>query len=130
MRSIRRLFHTSDLSAAGISSIDAHEKSFAAKRRAKSYDYPHNWMQALLPVTVQAGNEASFFEDLETCRRGLEEAKVARALLDWSKQTLPDLSWGKGGQDGSFIPSLEHEGFRYTLFSVWTYGRLEVQLKR
>lgn len=49
--------------------------------------------------------EASFFDDLQS-RTDSEEATVARKILDWSKRFFPEISWGKGGQDGSFIPVL------------------------
>jgi hypothetical protein len=67
-------------------------------------------------------NEASFFEELEA-RRGADEASVARKILEWAKTGPLYIWWGKGKNDGSFFPMLEHKGARHWLISVWTYGR-------
>jgi hypothetical protein len=74
-------------------------------------------------------DESSFFEDLEH-RRGRDEAQVARRILDWAEEKGLRLWWGKGMQDGSFFPMLDHGGEPHWTISVWTYGRLEVQFQQ
>jgi hypothetical protein len=76
----------------------------------------------------QRWDEDSFFADL-TARRGPEAAQVAQALLDWAKARGLRLWWGRGKQDGSFFPILDHAGESYWTISVWTYGSLEIQFK-
>jgi hypothetical protein len=70
-------------------------------------------------------DEASFFEDLKQ-KRGEKEAEVARTILAWGKKNLIRLWWGKGKQDGSFYPMLDHQGKEHWVTSVWTYGRVEI----
>jgi hypothetical protein len=48
-------------------------------------------------------DEVSFFQDLES-RRGVDEVKVARKILEWSKGKNLRIWWGKGAKDGSFFP--------------------------
>lgn len=74
-------------------------------------------------------DEPSFFRDLES-RRSPGEANVARAILEWARANELYIWWGKGKQDGSFFPMIEHKGMRHWLISVWTYGRLEVQFQQ
>lgn len=74
-------------------------------------------------------DEASFLADLEA-RRGSDEAAVARKILKWVETRPFNIWWGKGKNDGSFFPMLDHKGTRYWLISVWTYGRLEVQFQQ
>jgi hypothetical protein len=74
-------------------------------------------------------NQEFFFADLEA-RRGVEEASVATKILEWAEMRPFYIWWGKGKNDGSFFPMLEHKGARHWLISVWTYGRLEVQFQQ
>lgn len=60
----------------------------------------------------------------------MEEASVARKILEWAETRPFYIWWGKGKNDGSFFPMLEHKGARHWLISVWTYGRLEVQFQQ
>jgi hypothetical protein len=76
----------------------------------------------------------SFFADLEA-RNGAEAARVARELLEWSERHFDRISWGRGAADGAFQPILDtvsrSDGARrkVNLFSVWTYGRVEIHFQ-
>ena len=73
-------------------------------------------------------DEESFFKEL-TSRRSIEEAEIARKILDWAKDKLPRFWWGKGKQDGSFFPILDLNGEQYYPFAIWTYGKIEIQFQ-
>ena len=73
-------------------------------------------------------DEASFFLDLSQ-RRGEQEAAVARRLLDWAKNHGLRVWWGQGKKDGSFFPSYINRFGQHFLFSVWTYGSVELQFQ-
>jgi len=73
-------------------------------------------------------DEGSFFSELES-RVGLEEAKIARKIFDWSKDKLPSIYWGSGKIDGSLIPILDHKGISYYPIAIWTYGKVEIQFQ-
>lgn len=73
-------------------------------------------------------DEAKFFQVLEA-RRGVEEAKVARKILDWARQRGLRISWGKGKIDGSFFPMLDYQNQAHWTFAVWTYGRVQTQFQ-
>jgi hypothetical protein len=70
-------------------------------------------------------DEPSFFQELEA-RRGADEARVARQILDWADSTLGHVWWGRGARSGSFVPTLPHKGRNHQLFAVWTYGTVEI----
>ena len=73
-------------------------------------------------------DEGTFLNDLEA-RRGTQELMVAKKILQWAERKQLHIWWGKGKQDGSFFPMLEHKGTRHWLISVWTYGRTEIQFQ-
>jgi len=73
-------------------------------------------------------DEASFFLDLES-RRGIEESKVARKILEWAKARNLRIWWGKGKKSGSFFPMFDYRGNSFWLISVWTYGTIEIQFQ-
>lgn len=73
-------------------------------------------------------DEESFFRELKS-RRGIEEAEIARKILEWAKYRLPRFWWGKGKQDGSFYPILDYKGEPYYPFCIWTYGKIEIQFQ-
>ena len=73
-------------------------------------------------------NEESFFKELKT-RRGIEEAEIARKILQWSENKLPRFWWGKGKHDGSFYPMLDHNEETYYPIAIWTYGKIEIQFQ-
>jgi hypothetical protein len=70
-------------------------------------------------------DETSFFQDLEA-RRGADEARVAKKMLDWATNTMSRIWWGKGRQNGSFVPYLDHRGITYSLIAVWTNGYVQI----
>jgi hypothetical protein len=73
-------------------------------------------------------DEVSFFQDMES-RRGVDEVKVARKILEWSKARSLRIWWGKGTKDGSFFPIFDYKNENHLLISVWTYGRVEIQFQ-
>ncbi len=70
-------------------------------------------------------DEESFFEDLER-RQGLVEIAAARKILAWSKERGLRIWWGEGTRTGSFVPMFDYKDQKHQLFSVATYGRLEI----
>ena len=73
-------------------------------------------------------DEPSFFLDLSQ-RRGEQEATVARRLLEWANTHGLRVWWGQGKNDGSFFPSYLNRFGQHLLFSVWTYGAVELQFQ-
>ena len=73
-------------------------------------------------------DESSFFLELSQ-RRSEQEAAVARRLLDWAKKHGLRIWWGQGKKDGSFFPSYVSRFGQHLLFSVWTYGSVELQFQ-
>jgi hypothetical protein len=73
-------------------------------------------------------DESSFFTDLSR-RRGEQEAMLARRLLEWANQNGLGIWWGQGKTDGSFFPSYYSKFGQHLLFSVWTYGAVELQFQ-
>ena len=69
--------------------------------------------------------EESFFQELAQ-RNGPEAARVARELFDWAVPRTTRIWWGRGGQNGSFVPVLNHNGTDHQLFAVYTYGTVEL----
>ena len=61
-------------------------------------------------------DEAQFF-DVLTERRGVEEANVARKLLEWAKPLR--VVWAKGTSNSAFSPVFDHGKRAYSTFSVW-----------
>jgi hypothetical protein len=72
--------------------------------------------------------EASFFEALRQ-RRGEQEEAIARRLLEWAKRHGLRIWWGQGEKDGSFFPMYDNKYGKNSLFSVWTYGAVELQFQ-
>jgi hypothetical protein len=73
-------------------------------------------------------DEESFFRELKS-KRGIEEAEIARKILEWAKYRLPRFWWGKGKHDGSFYSILDYNGEPYYPFCIWTYGKIEIQFQ-
>lgn len=73
-------------------------------------------------------DEASFFQELQL-RRPIEEVNSARRILAWAQAQGLRLWWGRGRKDGSFFPIYDVGHDSYLLFSVWTYGKIEVQFQ-
>lgn len=70
-------------------------------------------------------DEQSFVADLRH-KHGDDAVQVAEKIIAWAKERKLRLWWGKGSQDGSCYPMLDHNGEQYWLISFWTYGRLNV----
>jgi hypothetical protein len=69
-------------------------------------------------------DELTFFEKFK--RRNDEESEqVARCILDWAKEKV-HVWWGRGKQNGSFVPYLFHNDKQHQLFAVYTYGVVEI----
>jgi hypothetical protein len=63
-------------------------------------------------------------------RQGQRAAEVAKAILDWSRARNLRIWWGRGAQNGSFFPMLDHQGEQNSLVSLWTHsGSVEVQFQ-
>jgi hypothetical protein len=73
-------------------------------------------------------DEESFFAELLD-RKGPEVVQVARQLLTWANKRRLRIWWGQGRLDGSFFPMYDNECGGNFLFSVWTYGRVELQFQ-
>ena len=73
-------------------------------------------------------DEPSFFDALLE-RRGEQEVAVARRLLEWAKMHGLRVWWGQGTKDGSFFPMYDNKFGKNFLFSVWTYGTVELQFQ-
>jgi hypothetical protein len=73
-------------------------------------------------------DELSFF-DLLTSKKGDETAAIAKAILAWANGQGLSIRWGRGSKDGSFSPYSRSEGEALYLFSVWTYGQVEIQFQ-
>lgn len=80
------------------------------------------------PRTAHHWDEASFFQEIETSR-GMDEARIGRAIVAWARAHVLRVWWGKGSQDGSCFPVLDIKERSYTLFCLWTYGKIEVQFQ-
>ena len=80
------------------------------------------------PPPLGTWNEPSFFDALRK-RRGERETAVARCLLEWAEKHGLRIWWGRGKQDGSFFPMYDNKFGKNFLFSVWTYGTVELQFQ-
>ena len=70
-------------------------------------------------------DEVSFFEELN--KRGENEVKVAKKLLEWGKANTSYIWWGKGKITGSFIPILKFKEDWTSVIAVWTNGIVAIQ---
>jgi len=73
-------------------------------------------------------DEASFFDGIRETR-GEQESAIARGLLKWANERGLRVWWGQGKKDGSFFPMYDNEFGKNFLFSVWTYGSVELQFQ-
>ncbi|HRW10410.1 MAG TPA: hypothetical protein P5121_35140 [Caldilineaceae bacterium] len=76
----------------------------------------------------QRWDEGTFFAALGE-RTGPTEVRIARQLLMWAQAQMPDVWWGLGKRDGSFVPGYTHRGKWYQLIGVWTNGYIELQFQ-
>jgi hypothetical protein len=72
-------------------------------------------------------DEASFFEELRA-RVDSEEVAVALKLLEWARDKMSHIEWGKGAQSGAFIPALDHDDICFKPITVWTTGSVQIRL--
>ena len=79
-------------------------------------------------VAGKQWDEASFLESLRL-HRGEEEVGVAEKCLDWAKAHGLRIGWGRGKNDGSFFPMYDNRLGKNFTYSVWTYGRIELQFQ-
>ncbi len=80
------------------------------------------------PRETRQWDEISFFEELQI-RQGEEDTKGARQILEWAQSRNLRIWWGRGKRMGSFFPLLDHQGEVCYLFSIWTYGTIEIQFQ-
>jgi len=73
-------------------------------------------------------NEESFFAELEKIR-GEKEAKIARKIFEWAKEKMSYVDWGSGKIEGSCIPVVRIGDMEYWPFSLWTYGKIEIDFQ-
>ena len=73
-------------------------------------------------------DESSFMAAIEN-RFNTPSADAARKMLSWAKDRNLRIWWGKGAKDGSFFPMFDWRGENHFTFSVWTYGRVEMQFQ-
>lgn len=73
-------------------------------------------------------DEQQFMSDLER-QKGVEVRKVAEKLLRWAESKKLNIWWGKGYENGSFFPMLYLNGNKYSTFSCWTRGAIELQFQ-
>ena len=73
-------------------------------------------------------NRESFLQDLSE-RQGDEGVRVATRLLDWTEAKQLRIWWGEGLTNGSFLPLFDNGHGDHFLFSVWTYGTVEIQFQ-
>ena len=74
-------------------------------------------------------DEATFFNALRE-RSGDPEAALALSLLEWARKMGLRIWWGEGKNDGSFFAMYDNRAGKSPLFSVWTYGTIELQFQR
>ena len=70
-------------------------------------------------------DEESFPEELAR-RRPAAEVDVARSILDWARQKVTRVEFGRGQRSGSFVPIQKEGLIDHLLFAVWTYGTVEI----
>lgn len=64
-------------------------------------------------------------------KRGVDEARAAKHLIEWSKQKAPSINWGRGSNDGSFCPVFDlGSGYPFIPFRLYTYGSVEILFNR
>ena len=76
-------------------------------------------------VTGKQWNESTFFAALNE-KRGMEEAKVARQILEWTESRRTNIRFGKGSKYGSCVPYINVKGKDHQLFAIWTNGYIEI----
>jgi hypothetical protein len=75
--------------------------------------------------TVSQWDRDSFISTLLQ-RQGAERVAVAEQLLKWASTDGAIVWWGQGRVDGSCNVGFTDQGVAYPLFSIWTYGRIQL----
>ena len=82
--------------------------------------------------TSSGGGKSPWDEDLFfdaiAQHRPVAEVTAARRMLDWARRRDLRIWWGRGKSTGSFFPMLDLHRRKYFSFSVWTDGRIDLQL--
>jgi hypothetical protein len=73
-------------------------------------------------------DEPLFFRELSAWNPG--GLGPATAILRWAQRLGDPLQWGRGGQSGSFTPTVVRQGVAYQLVSVRTDGTLQLLFAR
>jgi hypothetical protein len=71
-------------------------------------------------------DELTFFKEL-TPKASADEVRVARRIFEWAQENKLRIAWGRGSQDGSLYPMIDHKGTSNYTVTVWTYGRIQTQ---
>lgn len=59
-------------------------------------------------------------------KKSSAEVSVAKAIEKWVKERGHELYWGRGKQDGGFVPWFYHKNIKHQIFAVYTYGVVEI----
>lgn len=70
-------------------------------------------------------DEASFFEDLRS-RHDVGVEQTARTIYEWAQSHADCIWFGKGKNNGSFVPIVTNKGTDHQAFAVYTYGTVEI----
>jgi len=70
-------------------------------------------------------DESRFLSDLAS-RKSAAEVEIARRLLEWARARGATVWWGKGSRSGSFTPMLRRGSTDHYIFTVYSYGSVEV----
>jgi hypothetical protein len=73
-------------------------------------------------------DEQSLFDDLLE-KRGAEETQAARELYQWTHVRGWRPTFGRGKQDGSWIPVVTVNSREHYPIALYSYGRIEVQFQ-
>jgi hypothetical protein len=60
----------------------------------------------------------------------MDEELVAKRIFEWAQRQGLQIFWGKGTQEGGFMPVLTRDGERYWTFIVWAMGTIEILFER
>ncbi len=80
------------------------------------------------PKMSREWDEAGFLDEVES-RKGADARRVAQHLMEWSKTVFDGCIWGKGAKDGRISPQATWRDGSAYLFTIWTYGFVEVDFR-
>jgi len=82
-------------------------------------------------VKTSSGNsqwsEEKFFDEIS--RKFPKQVSIYKAIYEKSVELFDGIWWGNGSSTGSFIPNLSINGLFIQLFSIYTYGSIEMQFQ-